>query len=217
MASPSADGRSLSEVVQDYLRERILSGAFPPGSRIVERELVESTGVSRIPAREALRALAAEGFVTILPRRGAIVTELKPENLDDIFEIREALETLQVRLAVEKATDEDIAELRECVMLAKQAVQSSDRDTLDRANTRFHDLLLKISHNEILAEMVEPLKNRLHWLLRQNDDSTLVCHEHAAIMEAIAARDQYAAERLAIQHVRTSRNLAQQLLFKKQQ
>ena len=100
---------SLVDAVQDYIRDKIVSGELQPGQRLVERELAEATGASRIPVREAIRGLASERFVTLVPRRGAVVTALVPEDLDEIFEVREALEVQECVLAAQKATPEERA------------------------------------------------------------------------------------------------------------
>lgn len=204
---------SLVDVAKDYIRERITSGEFPPGTRLKERELAEETGISRIPIREAMRALESEGFVTIAPRRGAIVTELKPALLDEIFEVREALEVQECVLAVRKATDDEIARLLTTVEDSRIAAENRDKTAIDAANTAFHSVLLEMTHNAVLKSLLAPLKNRLNWILRQNDDGEAIWREHAAMAAAIAARDEEQIAILAREHVETSKELALRLLF----
>ena len=125
---------SLVDAVQDYIRDKIVSGELQPGQRLVERELAEATGASRIPVREAIRGLASERFVTLVPRRGAVVTALVPEDLDEIFEVREALEVQECVLAAQKATPEERARMWEFVRAAQRALDAGDEAAVDAAN-----------------------------------------------------------------------------------
>lgn len=218
MASPEK-GRvgdavpSLVDIVQDYVRERITSGVLVPGDRLKERDLAEETGVSRVPIREALRILASEGFVTLNPRRGAVVAGLEPEDLDEIYEVREALEVQEAALAARKATPVEIALMMSFVDEAEQAWAAGDRRSADQANVAFHGLLVQMAHNDVLAKTLEPLQNRLNWLLRQNTDPGELCAEHRGLADAIATGDVDTARHLALRHVATSKRVALQLLF----
>lgn len=204
---------SLVDVAQDYIRSRIADGDFPPGYRLKERDLSEETGISRIPIREAIRALATEGFVTIVPRRGAMVSALEPEMLDEIFEVREALEVQECILAARRASPSEVARLRAAVEAAEAAARAGDAHGVDSANASFHEILVEASHNHTLAGVLGPLKNRLNWILRQNDDVSLICREHRDILDAIAAGDPERAREVASQHVRSSKELALSVLF----
>ena len=219
----SVDGRrpgdlqmSLVDVSKDHIRSRITAGDFPPGHRLKERDLSDELGISRIPIREAIRDLTTEGFVTLLPRRGAVVTELQPEDLDDIFEVRLALEVTECVLAARRASDDEIARMRACVVAANNAIAAGDRDAVDAANGEFHDVLVAMGHNPVLAQVLEPLRNRMQWLLRQNKDVTAICREHEEIADAIASRDVERARELARIHVETSRSVASEVLFGQQ-
>lgn len=204
---------SLADRAQDFIRHRITSGALVPGDRIKEREVSEETGISRIPIREALRGLATEGFITLSPKRGAIVTTLEPKDLEEIFEVREALERQVCVLASRKGSRLEIEQMLETVEEADTALEHGDLAAVGIANLRFHDILVAMSHNEVLTRLLEPLQNRLHWLLRQNDDPSELCAEHRALAEAIASGDERRAEELALAHVRTSKRVAVRQLF----
>lgn len=212
-ARPGDAVPSLVDIVQDYLRERITSGALVPGDRLKERDLAEETGISRVPIREAMRILASEGFVTLNPRRGAVVARLEPEDLDEIYEVREALESLEAVLAARKASPDEIALMMSHVEASERALADGDRRAADQANVAFHALLVQMTHNEVLARTLEPLQNRLNWLLRQNTDPRELCVEHRGLADAIAAGDADAARRLAVSHVATSKKVALQQLF----
>jgi DNA-binding GntR family transcriptional regulator len=208
---------SLVDVAQDYIRTRIAAGDFPPGHRLKERDLSDETGISRIPIREAIRSLASEGFVTLVPRRGAVVTQLQPEILDEIFEVREALEVQECALAAKRASEGEIERMRESVEAAERALRAGDAEGVNEANARFHEILVEASHNDTLAGVLRPLKNRLNWILRQNEDATLVCREHRDILEAIVSGDVDQARAVATSHVATSKQLALAVLFQDRQ
>ncbi|MEO7588725.1 MAG: GntR family transcriptional regulator [Arachnia sp.] len=208
---------SLVDVSKDYIRARITAGEFPPGFRLKERDLSAELGISRIPIREAVRDLSTEGFVTLSPRRGAVVTRLMTEDLDDIFEVRMALEVTECVLAARRATDEDVERMRACVRAANSAMHRHDREATDAANVEFHNVLVEMGHNPVLAQVLEPLRNRLHWLLRQNVDVSDICREHEEIAEAIAVRDVERVRELAKVHVETSRQVAMDVLFGQQE
>ncbi|MDO5672411.1 MAG: GntR family transcriptional regulator [Actinomycetaceae bacterium] len=204
---------TLVDAVQDYIRDRIVSGEYPPGYRLVERELAEATGASRVPVREAIRGLASEKFVTLVPRKGAVVTPLVPEDLDEIFEVREALEVQECVLAAKKAGPDDVARMRVVLDEAARALKAGETEAVNQANAKFHELLVEMSHNTVLSEVLRPLKNRLEWIFRQNHNQRTICEEHEEIAQAIAEGDIEAARDLARIHVATSKKLILDALF----
>ena len=103
----------LRSLVSDELRRLVITGELPPGTRIVEDRLAARLGVSRNPVREALQALAAEGFVDILPRRGAVVAQVTQAEAEDLFDVRAALEPLAARLAARRSDGAGHERLRE--------------------------------------------------------------------------------------------------------
>ena len=203
----------LRDQVTDHIRSQIVSGDFEPGARLIERELAEQLGVSRVPVREALRRLESEGFVTVVPRRGVVVRPLTRDDLEDLFDVREALEVQAVRLATRRGSAEELAELERAVAEGVEALALGDQPRIEASNKAFHDIVVQMAHNELLTGLLEPLQGRLSWLLRQNADPALLCREHEQMYAAIAARRVAPAGRLAAQHVHTSRALAMSLLF----
>ncbi|HEY4568201.1 MAG TPA: GntR family transcriptional regulator, partial [Kribbella sp.] len=121
MRTIGADHIALREQVLAELRRRIVDGDYAQGERLTETRLADDFGVSRNPVREALRVVEAEGFVHILPRRGAVVARLDETAVRDLFAVRQQLETLAAGLAAERATPEDIAGLRRLVEDAGKA------------------------------------------------------------------------------------------------
>lgn len=204
---------TLVDIALSHIRNAISTGIYPPGTRLKERDLSDELGISRIPIREALRTLATEGFVTFQPRRGVIVKTLVPEDLDDLFDVREALEVQATVMCACKASDEELLTLVETARSASKALKKKDVEELEAANNLFHDQIIEFAHSPLLGRMLNSVQSRLHWLFAQHTDATDICREHEAIAAAIFARDDQAARLLAQAHVETSRRLAHELLF----
>lgn len=203
----------LREIVSGEIRERILNGTFPPGSRLVERDLAEEFEVSRFPVREALRILNQEGFVENLPTRGIVVKQLKRKEVEEIFDLREALEGLASRRAAERAASGVSSGLHDLVEGSHEALVSHDLDAAHRANSAFHDEIIAFSGNEILQDVLTPLMGRLHWIFRQISDFDQVYKEHAALCEAIESGDPDRAAAAAQKHVLSYRTRTLEYLF----
>lgn len=212
-----ADYKPLRDRVRDELRERIIDGVYPPGTRLVETEIAAQLGVSRLPVREGLRALESEGFVKTLPRRGAVVVELSPQDVEELFDVREALEMLASRQAAERATKAELRRVRAILDRACRALDAGDRVALGRANEAFHDAILRLSGNKLLQSVLEPLQGRLHWLLRQTGDPYDLLEEHTAWFEAIAAGSPDLAAERAREHARLNREIVRRLLAERRQ
>jgi len=198
------DHRGLRDLVCDALRERIVAGTLRPGERLVEDRLAEELGVSRNPVREALRVLAVEGYVSLVPRRGAEVATLSPEVVEDIFEVRTALEALGARLACRNATPEGLARLVGVIEEAEAALgRRGGAARMPELNTRFHGLVLELADNPVLADLMEPLRGRMQWIFSRTaqDRAPRSLAEHRGLAEAIAAGDEDQAARLAVEHV----------------
>lgn len=197
----------LQEQVVELLRERILSGELAPGHRLVERALAAELGVSRLPIRDALNVLRGEGFVTSLANRSVIVTPFTAEDIEELFEVREALEMLAVSNAAERATPEELDLLDESLEATRAAYATGDARAVAKCDQDFHDLLWKLAHNSLLISMMEPLEGRLHWLLRQHNDPQLLLSDHVALVNAIRSGDVEEAKFRARKHVCTSRRV----------
>jgi DNA-binding GntR family transcriptional regulator len=205
--------QSLGEQVRDEIRRRILTGQVPPGERITERVMAEELGVSRIPVRDALNMLKGEGFLTEVPRRGVVVTSMSRTDVEELFDVRSALEVLSVRLATQRASAEEVAGLRRVLDDADRAHAAGDAGAMVGCNQAFHDQITAIAHNRLLASVLSPLEARLHWLLRQNDQPEVLLAEHEELLAAIASGDPDRAAATSAAHVRTSRQLVHRLLF----
>jgi len=197
----------LRDVVREKIRTRIAEGEWGPGTRLVERDLAEEFQVSRVPVREALRALESEGFVDLLPRRGAVVRDLTRSVVADLFEIRQVLEALAARLVAERIDEDGLAQLAEVVQDGRRAVDAGDTSWAGTANTAFHETLLQLSGNDSLRSVLEPVTGRLRWLFRQTSDHERVQREHEQLDAALAMHDPELAAAVALAHVRASRHM----------
>ena len=198
------------EWVVDEIRQAIIEGVLRPGDRLVEREIAERLGVSRSPVREAIRLLTFEGFVVAQSPRRIVVRAFTRRDVDDLYDVREALEVLAVGLAVRNATSEDVHRLRQ---LLDQTALSVDEDVLHRLGNQFHEMLTEVANNSVLSGMVAPVRGRLRWLLQQNADFARLHAEHTRIVDLIEAKDLDQACNFASDHVRQSRTNALALLF----
>lgn len=193
----------LFAVIRDRLRERVLQGEFKPGDRLIEGRLSTEMAVSRIPVREALRALAAEGLVTIEPRRGASVAVLSDEMAYDMVEVRAALEGLNARLAAQRRDDSWISKLQDILDEGVEAVENQSVDQLVRLNTQFHETLAVIAGNVVLTDLMGSLRDRTALLFAPSNARRAKENwdEHAQILSAVIAGNGELAALLATQHV----------------
>ncbi|MDQ4501547.1 GntR family transcriptional regulator [Sinomonas sp. ASV322] len=198
---------SESERVTGKLRDQILDGAREPGSRLVERDLAAELGVSRVPVRDALKALVAEGLVTPRPRTWAIVREFTAEDISDLNEVRQAFEGLAFRLAAQRRTREGLTRLRAVLDVELAAARAGDAITARRAAADFHEIVTSLAANSLLTELERPLRSRMRWLLARHSDLVRVAEEHEALYQAIVDRDLVRVEELAATHVASNQNL----------
>jgi DNA-binding GntR family transcriptional regulator len=207
--APAFENLTLWQRVYDHLRDEIMGDRLPPGTELSEVALSKELAVSRGP----MSRLAAEGLVTVRPRRGAEVRSITPRELIDSYQVREALEVLAVRLAVPKITDAELASLDELVdRMAEHAKNEAVADFF-ALNVAFHELLCELSGNKKLLQVHHRLAGEIGRFqartlaLRGSLDGSVT--EHRAILAAIRLRDVEKAAELTAAHVRVP---AQRLL-----
>jgi DNA-binding GntR family transcriptional regulator len=204
-ASP-VENLTLWQRVYTRLRDEILSGALEPGTELQEVALSENLGVSRGPIREAIGRLAAEGLVTVRPRRGAVVRELSTEEFLEAYQVREALEVMAVRLAVPRLAEADVAALETYIAEMTFCAERGDTQGFFEANSGFHRAFFDISGNRMLVDLYRGLcsqidRYRLRSLeLRGNVQRSIA--EHKAILRAAKAGDVERAAHLVSEHIR---------------
>ncbi|WP_410573556.1 GntR family transcriptional regulator [Amycolatopsis sp. cmx-4-61] len=199
--------------VREELRERILTGRLRPGDRLVERELADDLGVSRVPVREAIRSLEAEGFLVVQSPRRVVVRQLARVDVEELFDVREALEGLAAGLAAARAGAAELKRLERVLADAGRATARGDAARITVLNSRFHDEIVAIAGNALLTTMLQPLEGRLRWLTSQNEHWTELLDEHRRLYEAIASRDAERAKASAVEHVRVNREVTLRSLF----
>jgi DNA-binding GntR family transcriptional regulator len=189
------DYRTKEEQVADYLRERIISGVYPRGSRLKQAEIAEQLRLSITPVREALKLLAAEGYVSGDSYRGARVVPFDAAASGEILQLRLVLESQLVRSAVEKVTVQDITELRTLAHEFAQAFEKGDRATARGINYRFHRRLYDVAQLPQTLHFVQILWARYPFDLINSVSGRgqEAVHEHEDILQAMAAGDAPAA------------------------
>jgi DNA-binding GntR family transcriptional regulator len=202
----------LREQVVTLVRDAILGFRLEPGQRLVERELVEQLGVSRATVREVLRQLAAEGLVTVVPQRGAIVTALSPDDAADLYEMRASLEALAVQRFVQRATPEQVAELRAAVEEIGRTADGTDPQEQLRAKDLFYEVLFTGSGSEPLQQTLAGLQARVR-LLRATSLSAPgrpreAAAELAAVVDAVEAGDAERAASACAHHIHNAARTA---------
>ncbi|WP_199546459.1 GntR family transcriptional regulator [Streptomyces sp. N35] len=204
---------AVREKVLAELRQDIVAGRLRPGDRLVERELAERFGVSRVPVREAVRALVAEGFVYFESPRRALVRRLDATDVQELFELREALEVYAAGLAAERATPEALADLAELLDRATVATEAQDAETITDVNTLFHDRILAMAGNGLLMSVMEPVDGRMRWMTRRNEEWRTLLEEHHELYAALASGDRDRARASALTHVQTNYRTTVRQLF----
>ncbi|WP_433676799.1 GntR family transcriptional regulator [Microbacterium gorillae] len=191
--------------VTTWLRDAILDGERPPGSRLIERDLAAEFGVSRIPVRDALKQLVTEGLVEPRPNTWAIVREFTDADLADLDEVRAVLDPLAFRLAAERHRRDGLERLEAALAQEQEGARSGEPVASRRAAADFHEIVTELSENRLLGEMMRGIRSRVRWALTQHDDLQHISGEHVALFEAIRDRDGDRAARLATEHLESSR------------
>lgn len=203
--------KPLREIVFETLREAILSGKLEPGERLMEIQLAEEMGVSRTPVREAIRKLELEGFVVMIPRKGAYVAGISLKDITEVFEIRASLEALAAGLAAERASEEEIEQLERSLLAYSEQTNTQDIYKIVETDTDFHELLYKSSRNERLQTIITHLREVIQRVrtvsLSQPGRSKDAVEEHRQIVDAIADRNVELAQNLAREHIYSAENI----------
>jgi DNA-binding GntR family transcriptional regulator len=200
---------ALYQEVAERLRQRIFAHELTPGDWIDEQKLAEQYGISRTPLREALKVLASEGLVELRPRRGCYVTEISPQDLDDIFPLMAMLEGRCVVDAIKKATPLDIVTLQTIHERLESAAREGRIDAFFEANQEFHRAIQELANNRWMLTVIQDLRkvlklSRLHSLSLEGRLQQSL-EEHRIIMAAVVAGDQVKAEKCMYEHLLSGR------------
>lgn len=197
--------KSLVEQVYEQILGAICDGALAPGERIIQDELALTLKVSRQPVMTALAQLRQQGFLIESGRRGLQVAPVDPSRFDAIYELRSALEPLAASLAARRATDEQIAVAERLIAHGKQVATTNDPAAMLQADVAFHEWIYNASGNRLIVESMESnwqhLRRAMGEVLRHPSLAQRVWDEHAAILDAIASRDEERATLSIKEHV----------------
>ncbi len=207
MTLPTDSERSVSRQAEEMLRRVILEGHLKPGQRLNELELSASLGISRSPIREALQRLAKEGLVQLVANRGAFVSVFDLAQVEELYEVREALECRAASLAAERASSEDLAAMRQVLAVTRIALGGSEPHYPPTHD--FHALLVQAAHNSQLARLAAAVDAQLRVARGRSGyvpgRAKEAYQEHLAVYEAIVAGDSEAAPRLIRAHLKASK------------
>ncbi|MFC7328325.1 GntR family transcriptional regulator [Marinactinospora rubrisoli] len=200
---------SKADYVHEALRQEILDGTLPPGSAIGQEEIAARLGVSITPVREALRRLESDGLISYRAHRGATVSELGSDAVEELYLLRAAVEGLAARLAATRVTEDQLARLREVHERMLAADARSDARALAEDSRLFHQLVADIGGPAFLAAHIRsirqnnpvPLSVSL-WNTPENAHHFL--DAHARLLRALQDRDAESAERVMAEHIRAS-------------
>jgi DNA-binding GntR family transcriptional regulator len=197
-----------SQQIANSLKEEILSGKFPPGVRIRQEDIAEQFGASRSPVREALRILEAEGLINLVAHTGAWISHLSLAECEEMYQIRERVEPLLLRLSIPAMTDSVIAELTD---LVNQMEATNDVETFLKLDRQFHLLSYSKAETVLVGDMVNRLWNttqhyrRAYSRLLAASSFKPAHYEHHLLLSAIIRRDSDDAERILFGHIRRTR------------
>jgi DNA-binding GntR family transcriptional regulator len=202
---------ALHEQVAQRLRQMLVEGGIPPGAKLNERELAELLQVSRTPLREAIKMLAAEGLVELVPNRGAIALALGEADVLNTFEVMAGLEAQSGELAAERITDAELAEIQAMHFEMLAAYTRQDLSAYYSINNRIHRAINAAAKNPVLSAVYEQVNARLQALrFRSNQDGEKwkrAVKEHETMIEALAARDPAAMRAVLLTHLRNKRDV----------
>ena len=199
------DDVPLREAVFDTLRQAILDGTLQPGERLMEIHIADQLGVSRTPVREAIRALELEGLVSTNPRRGAVVARIAPGDLQDVLEVRSALEELAVRKACRNMTPERMEKLKTAARAFETYVAAGDLTASAQADEAFHEVISEATGNRRLTQLLEDIRSQVYRYRMENiknkSSHPELVRSHNLIIEALEKGDEIEAVEAVKDHI----------------
>ena len=198
--------QTLREKILETIRDAILKGSLKPGERVSEPELAERFGISRTPIREAFRQLESEGYLVVIPRKGAVVASLSERDIEEFYAIKIILEGFAAKMAAEKLTDKDIERLETINERLAQIAKDGDVKSFFRVHNEFHELFIKAAGNDKLYDMINQLVMKFKRLrlasLSQPGRMEISVEEHRNMIEAFRNHDGKRADSL-VRHAAT--------------
>lgn len=183
----------LRDVVFNTLRQAILKGELKPGERLMEIQLAQRLGVSRTPIREAIRKLELEGLVLMIPRKGAEVAKITEKSMQDVLEVRRALEGLAIQLACERINKEKIALLEANAKEFEKAAKTKDLVAMAEADEAFHSVIYEATENDRLIYILNNLREQMYrYRVEYLKDETIhptILKEHEEILQTVKCKN----------------------------
>ncbi len=211
--------KPLRDIVFETLKEAILTGKFEPKERLMEIKLADQLGVSRTPVREAIRKLELEGLVVMEARKGAYVSDISFKDIIDTLEVREALETFAVKLAVEKNKVEDISEIEKLNLSFQNAYKNKDVKKMVECDTEIHKAIINLSENRKLISFMEELNEIMQRFrlifFNETYNPERIDQEHQDVIKAIKNKDMEKAQDAMRNHLRTLKEDIKKVYYKK--
>lgn len=193
----------------EKIRKRIICLDYAPGQYLSEAQVSKELGLGRTPVRQAFDRLMLMNMISILPRKGVMVSPISLDEIDQIIEVRLVNETHCTALAAERATAEDIGEMEDILAEAEIASEARDRERLMELDKEFHRIIARAARNKVLGDLLANLHDRSlrFWFISLGDEAHLKCvgAEHKAIYEKIRDRDPEAAATAAREHIASFR------------
>ena len=192
------------ERAKDVILQRIVSGEYPPGARLVETRIAQELGVSQAPVREALRDLEQLGCIVHEPFRGCSVRAFSADELLEAFPVRAALEALAARLAAERIGEGELLRLAELLETMRAAARRGDAHGQSQANASFHATIVRAARNATLERqwaLLEPFSRTYLTVSQAGLDLLALSERHIPILDALRARDPDAAADAMHQHL----------------
>ncbi len=195
----------LRDVVFNTLREAILRGDLQPGERLMELQLAAKLGVSRTPIREAIRMLEQEGLAVTMPRKGAEVAKMTLKGMEDVLEIRGALDELASQLACERITKEQLERLAARKQDFEDSLKSGDVKLIAEADVNFHDIIYEATGNPKLVNLLNNLREQIYRYrveyIKDANNHPILIKEHEAIYQSLLNRNKEDAVIAIHEHV----------------
>ena len=202
--------KPLREIVLEALKDAIVNGKLKPGERLMEQQVAEELGVSRTPVREAIRKLEIEGFIIIIPRKGAYVSDISLKDIAQVFEVRAAMEALAAGLAAQRIADDQMEKLERKLVEVKNAVDNSDLDNIIQFDTDFHEIIYDASRNDRLVQILNNLREQIQRYrtasLASPGRLKDTLREHQELVDAISTRNVALAQKVAKEHIENAEN-----------
>lgn len=208
----------LRDVVFNTLREAILRGDLQPGERLMELQLADKLGVSRTPIREAIRMLEQEGLAVTVPRKGAEVAKMTLKGMEDVLEIRGALDELAVQLACERITGEQLEELKKRKQDFEISLKSGDVKLIAEADVHFHDVIYEATENPKLVNLLNNLREQIYRYrveyIKKVENHPILIKEHNAIYHALVKRNKEDAKNSIHEHVENQATAVKEVIVR---